>query len=539
MFRRYAGLALAMAALGMLCLLPPTAVSYDYSYARVVRLSLVEGDVQVARPDQQGWQQAVANLPIEQGFTVATGGGRAEIEFESGATARLADNSVLQFTELALSDGGRITKLTLTQGTATFYANLSQQDSFAVATPQLQVVIAGNSRFRADVYDDTSSVSVFKGDVRVDSRAGTNRVTKGHTLTYRSSEPDRVTLGRNPKPDAWDSWVADRDEVVHTGSAAETRYVNSPYTYGLSDLYNYGSWYNLSGYGQCWRPYGLGSGWYPYWNGQWASYPGFGWTWVSFEPWGWMPYHFGRWVFSPALGWLWVPGGFNRWQPALVSWVRVGNRVGWVPLAPQDQPGQPPINLQHGFVAVVPNRVIGTRMMLRQPADAREQPEVLSAPPANFTATGPATTFHSSPPPAAAPGANQNSHGIVFDPRTRTFVNGPARPVHADGKAGDAHVGTETTGAPRSLSGTAPAAHPNPPHPTPPPPAPHVVMPSRPSPPPSPPPSTARPPVRGQSFLAAPMPAPHRSAAPQASALRPMPQVESHPAPAAGARQHK
>ena len=547
MSRRYAGFALAMAALGMFCLLPLTAVTYDYSYARVVRLSLVEGDVQVARPDQQGWEQAIVNLPIQQGSTVATGGGRAEIEFESGANARLTDNSVLQFTELALSDGGRITKLTLTQGTATFYANLSRQDSFVVITPQLQVVIPENGRFRVDVYDDTSSVSVFKGDVEVDSSAGTNRVTKGHTLTYRSSEPDRVALGRNPKSDEWDRWVADRDEVVHTGSTAETRYVNSPYSYGLSDLYNYGSWYNVSGYGQCWQPYGLGLGWSPYWNGRWAFYPGFGWTWVSFEPWGWLPYHFGRWVFSPARGWLWVPGGFNRWQPALVSWVRVGNRVGWVPLAPQDQPGQPPTNLQHGFVAVVPNRVIGTRMMLRQSADAHEQPEVLSAPPASFAASVATPRVHAGPPPAAAPGANQNSHGIVFDPRTRTFVNGPARPVHADGKAGDAHMQRETapppsavpTPTPHGSSTPAPAAHPNPPHPAPPPPAPHVVTPSRPSPPPSPPPSTARAPVHSQSFRPAPMLAPHWSAAPQPSSPPPMPRAESHPAPAAGARQHK
>lgn len=542
MSRRYAGFALAVAALGMFCLLPLTAVAYDYSYARVVRLSLVEGDVQVARPDQEGWEQAVVNLPIQQGFTVATGGGRAEIEFESGATARLADNSVLQFTELALSDGGRITKLTLTQGTATFYANLSRQDSFVVVTPQLQVVIPENARFRVNVHDNATSVGVFKGEVEVDSGAGTNHVGKGHTLTYRSSEPDRVALERNPKSDEWDRWVADRDEVVHTGSTAELRYVNSPYSYGLSDLYSYGSWYNLSGYGQCWRPYGLGSGWSPYWNGQWAFYPGFGWTWVSFEPWGWLPYHFGRWVFSPALGWLWVPGGFNRWQPALVSWVQVGNRVGWVPLAPQDQPGQTPANLQHGLVAVVPNRVIGTRLMLRVPADAKEQPQVLSAPPANFAASVPTTTVRTGPPPSAVPGANQNPHRIVFDPRTRTFVNGPARPVHADGKSGDARMEREPapaptaapTATPRGSSVPAPAAQPSAPRPTPPPSAPHVVTPR--SSPPPPPPSTARPPVRSQSFQ--PAPAPHSAPAPRPSSAPPAPRAESR-APAAGSHQHK
>jgi hypothetical protein len=123
--RRF-GLLMVLAAVSLVFASPPAALAYDYSYARVVRLSLVDGDVQVARADAQGWEQAVVNLPIQQGYSLATGRGRAEIEFESGATSRLADNSILQFTELALSSGGRITKLTLTQGTATFYANLSR-----------------------------------------------------------------------------------------------------------------------------------------------------------------------------------------------------------------------------------------------------------------------------------------------------------------------------------------------------------------------------------------------------------------------------
>ncbi len=534
MSRQNPVLALALVALAGLCLLPLAAVAYDYSYARVVRLSLVEGDVQVARPDQQGWEQAVVNLPIQQGFSIATGGGRAEIEFESGATARLADNSILQFAELALSEGGRITKLTLTQGTASFYANLTRQDSFVVVTPQLQVVIPQNARFRVDVYDDTSSVSVLKGEVEVDSQAGTNRVTKGHTLTYRLSDPDHVALERNPKADAWDKWVADRDEVIHTGSSDALRYVSTPYSYGLWDLYNYGNWYYFSGYGSCWRPYGVGLNWYPYGYGQWAFFPGLGWTWISFEPWGWLPYHFGRWIFLPSQGWLWVPGNFNQWQPALVTWVRVGNRVGWVPLAPQDQPGQTPTNLQHGFVSITPNRVIGTKPNLRVPADPNQVTQVLSGPPASLAATTTtSTTVHSAPPTAAPSGTNDTSRGIVFDPTTRTFINGPARPVHSDSKVGDARIVKEATPAPRGSSGAAPAAQPTTPRQTPPPPSqPQVVTPrTAPSPPP-PPPSTSRP-ARSQLL----QPAPRWESAPRSFSPPPMAHSEVHSS--AGGRQHK
>ncbi|HJY86096.1 MAG TPA: DUF6600 domain-containing protein, partial [Candidatus Acidoferrales bacterium] len=457
MSQRNTGLVLAVVGLAGLCLLPLAAVAYDYSYARVVRLSLVEGDVQVARPDQQGWEQAVANLPIQQGFSMATGGGRAEVEFESGATARIAENSVLEFTELALSNGARISKLTLTQGVGTFYANLAHEDSFVVRTPQLEVAIASNARFRLDVYDDVTTVSVLKGEVEVDSAAGTNRVTKGYTLSYRGSDAGSVSIGRNAEPDSWDRWVAERDEQVRAGSTASQHYVDTQYSYGVSDLSSYGSWYSLAGYGNCWQPYGLGYNWSPYSYGRWAFFPGLGWTWISFERWGWLPYHFGSWVFSPTLGWLWVPGRFRHWQPAAVSWVRVGNRVGWVPLAPQDRPGQTPANLQRGFVSVGPSQGVSTPTHLRVPLDPREQAQVLSTPPAELVASmRTSTTVRTGPPPAARPEVSKGTRTIIFDPRTHTYVNGPSRPGHSDSKAGDARMGNEAIPPQRGFTVTSP-----------------------------------------------------------------------------------
>ena len=190
MSRRSFALLMVLAAAGFLLLAAPAAPAYDYNYARVVRLSLVDGDVQVARPQndtgsESAWEQAVVNLPIQQGYTMATSQGRAEIEFESGATARMAENSVLQFTELALSGGGRITRLTLMQGTASFYANLRRDDSLVVVTPHLQVVIPAKAGFRVDVSENDTVVSALKGEVEVDSRAGTSRLSKGRSLSYR------------------------------------------------------------------------------------------------------------------------------------------------------------------------------------------------------------------------------------------------------------------------------------------------------------------------------------------------------------------
>src|SRR4030067_226587 len=59
---------------------------------------------------------------------------------------------------------------------------------------------------------------------------------------------------------------------------------------------------------------------------------------VGCEPWGWPPYHYGRWAFAVNIGWLWVPParGDVFWAPGYVGWVRTGDHVAWVPLAPRE-----------------------------------------------------------------------------------------------------------------------------------------------------------------------------------------------------------
>jgi len=342
---------IAILGLAVCLFLPATAAAQesDYSYVRIVRLSLVEGDVQVQRPESTEWEVAQVNLPLKHGYRVATGNGRAEIEFESGATARLASNTLLHFSELALENGGRVTRLTLRYGTATFYANLERRDLFRVSTSHLEAEVSDNSRFRLDATDDGSWVTVLKGDVAVDARGGGYyRLTKGRSAYVNAI--GQVALERASSPDAWDRWVSGRDEVVLSASNYSRRYTNAPFNYGMADLYHYGSWYNVPGYGYCWQPYALGVGWSPFLYGKWVFLRHVGWTWVSFEPWGWVPYHYGRWTFVQARGWLWVPGHFNRFHGGAVHWVRHSGRIGWIPRSPRDRAGQPPANLPGGTV---------------------------------------------------------------------------------------------------------------------------------------------------------------------------------------------
>src|SRR5215813_9770977 len=86
-----------------------TPAKADLSHARIVRLSLVQGDVRFARDvkgdplsdSRSGWEAAALNLPIRQGYVLATDAGRAEVEFENGALVFLAENTVLEFYDLS------------------------------------------------------------------------------------------------------------------------------------------------------------------------------------------------------------------------------------------------------------------------------------------------------------------------------------------------------------------------------------------------------------------------------------------------------
>src|SRR5262249_33065968 len=84
--------------------------SEDISHARIVRVSLVQGDVRFARDakgdpladsSQLSWETAALNLPIRQGYVVATDSGRVEVEFGNGGLALLAGSTVLQPSALA------------------------------------------------------------------------------------------------------------------------------------------------------------------------------------------------------------------------------------------------------------------------------------------------------------------------------------------------------------------------------------------------------------------------------------------------------
>ncbi|PYX48098.1 MAG: hypothetical protein DMG79_12625 [Acidobacteria bacterium] len=282
------------------------------SQARIVRLSDVQGSVQINKNTGMGFENAFLNLPITQGAQVKTRDhARAEIEFEDGSTLRLTPNTTVEFSALGLSDSGkRLSAINLLEGMA--YVNWLGKDEVSLNFSREKISLARPAHFRVDTSTEVASLAVFKGDVDVEGPAGKLLVPKKKTATFDAASDDKYTVANKIEEDPLDSW--DKEASAYHDQYAKNN--SSPYGYGMSDLNYYGAYSNVSGYGMMWQPYFTGVGWNPFMDGAWSWYPGYGYMFASAYPWGWMPYRYGNWMFVPGMGWMWQPGAWSSWLAA-------------------------------------------------------------------------------------------------------------------------------------------------------------------------------------------------------------------------------
>jgi hypothetical protein len=421
-----------------------TAACADSSHARIVRLSLVEGDVRFARDVKgdplaadanAGWEAAVLNLPIRQAYVLATDQGRAAVEFENGAMAFLSENTVLEFYDLSSEDGGFTTRLILRQGSAEFYVNPARGDYFSVTGGDFSVQAESKTTFRMNNFDDGSNVDVLQGRLTALTKGKSTPLQKNQALSMKAGEPESVSTEQAPGSDDFEQWVSGKIQSFTTATASGSQYANSyDYTSGFGDLYTYGAWFPVAGYGNCWRPYGVGFGWSPFDFGSWYYDSAFGWSFLGGQPWGWLPYHYGGWLFRPGVGWVWSPGGsfggggVGRWRPVTGVWMRsAGVTVGIVPSHPLDVKGKTPLNLSAGVFAVTPRGVTNTLTpessdrwkVEKNPArDVMQNQLAEASAPARV-----ARTMASSGATSGRVAVGDNSSGIVYDRTERRFVN--------------------------------------------------------------------------------------------------------------------
>lgn len=101
----------------------------------------------------------------------------------------------------------------------------------------------------------------------------------------------------------------------------------------FDELEQYGDWILAEPQGWVFRPRVNTVAWRPYQDGHWEPSYVFGWVWESNDPFGWITDHYGFWFHDDFQGWVWKP--YGAWAPAWVAWVRVGDFIGWAPLAPE------------------------------------------------------------------------------------------------------------------------------------------------------------------------------------------------------------
>jgi hypothetical protein len=280
------------------------------SQARIVRLSDVQGSVDIDKNTGLGFESAFLNLPVMQGAQLRTrSSGRAEIEFEDGSTLRVGPNTAVEFGTLGVSESGeRVSEVTLTAGLA--YVNWLDKGVFTLNFSREKVTLDHPAHFRVEAQPEIVKIAVFKGNVDVESPSGKVTVAQKKMAEFDVTHQDQFLLAKEIEEDRLDNW--DKEAIQYHEQYARNN--SSSYGYGASDLGYYGNYTTVPGYGMMWQPFFTGVGWDPFMDGAWSWYPGYGSMFVSAYPWGWLPYRYGNWMFVPGAGWMWQPGGFNTWN---------------------------------------------------------------------------------------------------------------------------------------------------------------------------------------------------------------------------------
>ena len=237
----------------------------DITYAQIVRIRSVEGDVRIQRgeaggkSDSAAWEKAVADLPLETGFSLVTGEGRAEIEFENASTLYLGENSVLTFNDLHETAGIPYTDIALLSGTVSLHVHpYVAGEKFVLRTPtdNLFSKYPDKTYARVESFTDGLAISPLEGGELRLPGVPREDVKPGRTWTYREGQLwAEETAGDVAAFADWDKWVADhvaqRDEAI--AGVMEASGLPAPIP-GMAEMAGQGKFFECAPYGTCWEP---------------------------------------------------------------------------------------------------------------------------------------------------------------------------------------------------------------------------------------------------------------------------------------------
>jgi hypothetical protein len=243
----------------------------DEGMDRSVVLRYVQGDVRLSRggdfdqPDLNSrWEKAAIGTDVWEGYSIATGAGRAIIDFEDGSSVYLAENSLLIFHVVGFNLVAPFTTMELTSGTATVDLRPIPGEDYSIWTP-VNTINVTNPQWcvlRIDSFLDAAVVTpqlqtklkLYEGSqdgplVLMDSPAGESQAfAKSGQIPMNQLAPYMI-------PPDWDEWVAARVESRHAEIRGALDATGFPYPVaGLLELYETGTFTPCAPYGVCWDP---------------------------------------------------------------------------------------------------------------------------------------------------------------------------------------------------------------------------------------------------------------------------------------------
>jgi hypothetical protein len=337
----------------------PAARGADGAALEQLRISLLDGDVQVKMPESADWLPAAVNTPLRAGDRLwVPAGARLELQLRDGGIVRLNERSALELLRLATGSP----QFYLTRGQAFLNFSARRGQALQLDTPFAVLRVHERAVFRVDVGENgDTELGVLHGLVWAESHHERTGVPAGRALILRADRAESVALA---PADDWERWNLARDRELETRGAS-VRYLPPELGIYAYDFDAHGRWVSVAEHGWVWTPLTLSFGWAPYRYGRWV-WIGDDYVWISYDPWGWAPHHYGRWVFAAGFGWCWVPPprGAVFWAPGWVAWVHSHPHIAWLPLAPSE--------IYHGYGHYGPHSInllqVGVHKTLIKPA---------------------------------------------------------------------------------------------------------------------------------------------------------------------------
>jgi hypothetical protein len=309
---------------------------------RVGCLSLLSGKVWFRAAGAANWLAAEPNFPVATGEAVRTDAqSRATIEI-GPHTLDLAPQSEIDIDAL----NRKLIALSLPQGRLYLHLRRPAADEavkLAVPGGGVQLSEPGEYDIAAGSQSQPARIAVFAGDARFSGGGADTAIAPGRTAVITAAKPPAARLEK-AAPDDFDAWARAQD--YRQAKLVSLAYV-SPEMTGYAALDGHGRWHDSTRYGEVWYPDGLPANWAPFRYGHWRHIAPWGWTWIDDQPWGFAPSHYGRWALI-GNRWGWVPGrpvDDPAYVPAVVAFLgtpgvglSVANSatpaIGWFPLAP-------------------------------------------------------------------------------------------------------------------------------------------------------------------------------------------------------------